>query len=83
MAFGERVIANAFGDGFGFKLLRRDGTNDAVAVARRHQEYRNTASVNQALLDRLVAVAVAQRQLIIAHARGHDGAVRGRCTVEY
>ena len=52
------------------------GPDDAVAIARRHQEHRNAARVHQALLDGLVAIAVAQRDLVVADAGRHDGAIR-------
>ena len=54
----------------------RDRADDAVAVARRHHVDRARAGEHQALLDRLVAVAVEDDEIVLSHARLHDAAVR-------
>ena len=55
---------------------RRDGTDDSVAVAQRNEIARNSPRHDEAVLDRLVAIAIAQRDLIATHCRHEDDAVR-------
>ena len=68
-------------DGLLAEPRRRDGTDDSVAVAQRHQVVGNAARHHQAVLDRLVAVAIAERDLVAAHGRHEDDAVRHRGAV--
>ena len=44
----------------------------SVAIAQRHQVVRNAARHHQAVLDGLVAVAIAERDLVTAHGRHED-----------
>ena len=59
-------------------LRRRDRADDAVAVARGHHVDRPRAGQHQALLDRLVAVAVEDDEVVLLHAGLHDAAVGSR-----
>ena len=68
-------------DGLLAEPRRRNGADDSVAVAQRHEIGRNAARHDQAVLDRLVTVAVAQRDLVAAHGRHEDHAVRHRRAV--
>ena len=63
------------------KARRRDRADDSVTVAQRHQVVRDAARHDQAVLDRLVAVAIAQRDLVATHRRHEDDAVRHRRAV--
>src|SRR5882672_3358757 len=72
----KRIGGDAFLDGLGLERLWRNRTNDAVAIARRAQEHRDAARDGEALLDGLVAIAIAERKLVVTDARGHDGAIR-------
>ena len=65
-------------DRLGIHLGRRNRADDAVAVARRNHVDRARAGEHQALLDRLVAVAVADDEVVLLHAGLHDAAVRAR-----
>ena len=75
----ERARLRLRADRLGIHLRRRDRADDAVAVARRHHVDRPRAGQHQALLDRLVAVAVEDDQVVLLHAGLHDAAVRARC----
>ena len=61
--------------------LRRNRADDAVAIAQRNQVVRNAARHHQAVLDRLVAVAIAERDLPATHGRHEDHAIRHRRAV--
>ena len=77
----QRVVLDAIGDRRLRQPLRRNRADDSVAIAQRHQVLRDAAGHHQAVLDGLVAVAVAQRDLVARH-RGHeDHAVRHRGAV--
>src|SRR5262249_19764817 len=67
----------------GLHARREHGTDDAEAIPRGAQENRNAAGDREALLDALVAIAVAERDLAIADARAHDRTVRSRRAVEH
>ncbi len=58
--------------------FRRNRPDDPVAVPERDQVGRDPAGQHQAVLDRLVAVPVAERDLVAAHRRHADHPVRGR-----
>jgi len=72
---GQRIGGDALRNRLGLELFRWNRPDDAVAIARRHQEHRDAARVHQALLDRLVAIAVAQGDFVVADTGAHDGAV--------
>ena len=63
------------------QTVGRYGADDPVAVAQRHEILRDRPGHHQAVLDRLVAVAVAQRDLVARHGRHEDHAVRHRRAV--
>ena len=79
---GERVVRDRFRDRLGFQPRRRDQANDPVVIAGGTEEDGNPAGEDQGLLDRLVAVAVAQGDLGVADAGRHDRAVRSGRAVE-
>ena len=68
----ERVGANRGLDRRRREPLWRNRTDDAVAIAQRHEVGRDAAGQYQPVLDRLVAVAIAQRDLPFADRRGED-----------
>jgi hypothetical protein len=61
--------------------LFRDRPDDAVVVARRHQEDRDRAGHDDRVQDRLVAVAVHHHDVARRHGRVPDDLVRGRGAV--
>lgn len=65
------------------ETLGRDRPDDPVAVARRHEVGRNRARHRHRVLGGLVTVAVAQRDLVAAHARHQDDAVGRRRAVRH
>ena len=81
--FGQRIVGDAFRYRFGLQLLRRNRPDDAVAIACRHQEYRNAARVYQPLFDGLVAIAVAQRDFVVTDTGRHDCAIRRGGAIGY
>ena len=81
--FRERVVRNALRDRLRLEPLRRNRADDSVAITGRAQKDRDAAGQREALLDRLVAIAVAERDLVVADARGHDGAVRRGRAVQH
>ena len=81
-ALRQRVLRDAFRDGLGLEPGGRDRPDDAVAVARGAQEHGDAPADGEALLDGLVAIAVAQRDLAVAHTGAHDGPVRSRRAVQ-
>ena len=61
-AGGERICAGALSDGVGLQIFRIDRTDDAIAIAARHQEDGNCAGHHQAMgARREVVWAVAER----------------------
>jgi hypothetical protein len=75
----ERVGGQRRVDRLPLQALRRDRADDAVPIAERHEVRRNATGEHEPVLDRLVAVAIAQRDLVPADGGGHDHAVgRGR-----
>ena len=77
----QRVRLDRPPDRRGPELVRRDRPDDAVAVAQRHVVVRDRPRHREAVLDRLVAIAVAQRDLAGRHRRHEDDAVRRRRAV--
>ncbi|MOA27871.1 hypothetical protein D3C78_1487740 [compost metagenome] len=71
----QRMAGDSDGDALRVELLGEDRPDDAVAIARRRHVHRQAAAEHQALLDGLVAVAVAQGKLVLADAGHEDGAV--------
>jgi hypothetical protein len=63
------------------KLVLRDRTDDAVVVARRHQEDGDRPGHHDGVQDRLVAVAVHHHDVARRHGRVPDDLVRGRGAV--
>jgi hypothetical protein len=61
--------------------LRGDGADDSVAIAQRNQVARDCARHHQAVFDRLVAVPVAERDLVPGHGGHEDHPVRHRSAV--
>src|SRR5690606_33659017 len=78
-----RILRDAPCDRLGGQALRRNGTDDAEAVACGPKQDGDSAGDRETLLDRLVAVAVAERDLVVADAGGHDRAIRRRGTVQH
>ena len=58
-----------------------DRADQAEVVPRRHQVGRDRPGQRHRVLDRLVAIAVAERDLVARHARHQDHPVRGRRAV--
>ena len=63
------------------EFLLRDRPDDAVVVARRHQEHRDRAGHDDRVQDRLVAVAVDHHDVARRHGGMPDDLVRGRGAV--
>ena len=77
----QRVGLDAGLDGLLRQALGRNRADDSVAIAQWHQVVRDGAGHHQAVLDGLVAVAVAERDLVARHRRHEDHAVRHRGAV--
>src|SRR5471030_94181 len=77
------MFINLLLDRFRHKLRFWNGSDDTKTVAGRNEEYRHTASHYQPLLNRFMAVTVAECELTIANHRRHNGAVRARSPVQY
>ena len=75
---GQRARLCLATDRLGIHLGRRDRTDDAIAVPRRHHIDRPRAGEHQALLDRLVTIAIEHDEIVLLHACLHDAAVRAR-----
>ena len=82
-AFASGLSAMHFAIALGSSRSRRNRADDAVAIAGRAQEHRDAAGDRQTLLDGLVAIAIAQRDFVVADARRHDGAVRRGGAVQH
>jgi hypothetical protein len=79
----EGVGGDALGDGFRLQPFRRDGADDAVPVTRGQQVNRNASAEREAMLDGLVAVAIAQHELVASYRGRKDNAIRRRTAVGY
>lgn len=81
MAFDQRVIGDRRFDAFGTQGLRQDRADDAETIAGRHQIGRDRARQRHRMFGGLVAIAVAQGDLIASHAGHEDDAVGHRRAV--
>ena len=79
----QRIGGNDLRDMVRLEPFRRNQPDDAVTIAGRRQEHGNAAGDREALLDRLVAIAIAERDFIVADAGGHDGAVGSRGSIQH
>ena len=82
-AGGEWARRDGVGDGLGRKAVRRDGPDEAVAVARGHEVDRDGTGDGKGVVDRLVAVAVRQHDVTGHDAGMGDDLVRGRGPVQH
>ena len=71
----QRMLTEFFFNLLGRKLPRGNWPDDAIAVAGGHKVSRDAAREHEALLNGLVAIAVAECKFSLADTRGHDGAV--------
>ncbi len=65
------------------QTVRRDRADDPVPVAQRHEIVGNGPCHDEAVFDRLVTVAIAQRDLVTRNRCHEDHAVRHRGAVRY
>ena len=72
----ERVRLDRSLDGLLLEPVGRDGSDDPVAVSQRHEVARDGSRHDEAVFDRLVAVPVAQGDLIPGDGRHEDDPVR-------
>ncbi|MNO48806.1 hypothetical protein D3C76_391470 [compost metagenome] len=77
----QRVVGDGGFHAFGAQGLRQDRADDAVAVAGRHQVGRNRPGQGHRVLGGLVAIAVAQGDLVARDAGHEDDAVGHRRAV--
>ncbi|MCY1174637.1 hypothetical protein D9M73_148460 [compost metagenome] len=77
----QRVVGDGGFHAFGAQGLRQDRADDAVAVAGRHQVGRNRPGQGHRVLGGLVAIAVAQGDLVARDAGHENDAVGHRRTV--
>jgi hypothetical protein len=77
----ERVGADRLRDGLRPQVRGGDGADDPETVPHGDQVGGHAAGQHEPVLDRLVAVAVAQGDLVAAHRRREDDAVGGRRAV--
>jgi hypothetical protein len=78
----HRMRRNLFRNGFRRKFRRRDRSDDPVSVACWAQEDRDAPAEHQSLLNRLVAIAVAEREVIVIDHCRDDRAIRARGAIQ-
>jgi hypothetical protein len=78
----HRMRRNLFRNGFRRKFRGRDRSDDPIAVASWTQENRDAPADHQSLLNRLVAIAVAEREVIVIHHCRDDRAIRARGAIQ-
>jgi hypothetical protein len=79
----KRASGHCIGDRLGRQPGRGDGTDDPIAVARRHEVDRDRVGDRQGVVDRLVTVAVRQHDVTGHDAGMRDDLVRGRGPVQH